>query len=204
LSIPAGNCKFVFSGHLGSGEIFNYGFFVGGYTLGDITTGAAATIKASTGFVNFLASTLPAIATSDGYSGFDMYFYNGGTAAAATSHVAMTDAGTGTSPHPKQIAACLTLRTATATANGRGRLYVPYTGGAVTSAGLLDSTITNNMVDKLASWLNFLRAGTVSPNVVSQTTGVARPITSVDADYIPDTQRRRRGRLTSARHAASV
>jgi hypothetical protein len=100
----------------------------------------------------------------------------------------------------------LTLRTANATRSGRGRIYLPFVAQTLVAAtGMLPSTNVNNLVDTFALWISEqITLGTNVPVVVSQSQSVVRTIVAVDADLVPDTQRRRRNKLTSARHTHTV
>lgn len=221
MAIPDGVTKVVYSGSLaGTLERWAFSLYFTGYTnggandlvLSDWDTGAPNT--------QFRDAFLAMMATADSFTQLDSYFYTGGVAVNhQTLVVSHAGTGAGTGLLPKQCAVALTLRTAVSTRRTRGRIYLPCTDIPISgSTGLALSTTINNAVDKLANMLDSHKiAGLNQPVVVSQGLSVHRDgspnttwtpftttITSVDADYVVDTQRRRRNKLTSARHSAAV
>lgn len=207
MSIPDGVTKFTFSGSLMSGvERWACSLYLDGYAQppgsGSFDVSLLDTTTSWTDFRNaFLAQMI----ANDALTSYDAYWYQGGVAVAHAQQV-VSHPGTGGTMHgPLQTAMVMTLRTATATRSGRGRIYLPCDAAAISgTTALFTSTVVNDIVDKLAAFLTSTNTGTTSPVVVSQTQTQSRLIVSVDADYVPDTQRRRRNKLTSARHTHAV
>lgn len=204
MAIPAGVYKISFGGHLATLERFVTSFWVSAPSLGPATDATATSLAVATAGVDFQAAAADLLCTSDGYDSIDVYQYTGGSAAASHGHATISRPGTGTAIHPKQIAAVLTLRTATTTRSGRGRMYLPATGLAVGGDGIFATSRIDACVDTLATWFTAMNGIPEVPVVVSQTSSTSHPVTSIDADYVPDTQRRRRSALRSARHSHSV
>jgi len=204
MAIPAGITRVQLSGHLASSERWVSSFWVTGRTAADASDASAAAIVASPVFTVLMGVLRAIMATDDGVDDLDLYFYSGGTGAAAHGHATVIVTGSSANLHPKQIAAVMTMRTAVGTRRTRGRMYLPATAAPMAPGGLFNNAQIDSIVDKLTDWLAQLKAAGSIPVVLSKTSGTTQPITSVDADYVPDTQRRRRNKLTSARHSHVV
>ena len=206
MPIPNGVTRVVFSGTLANGlEKWAFGlwwFRPSGIAF-DFSTGEPT----ATSYLAFRSAFLNVMRPEDSFTDLDSYLYSGG---AATQHTHATVSHPGTSSAatlPCQCSIAITLRTALATRSGRGRIYVPYDGASVsTTTRTGDSTKIDTLVDALADYYTNVIAVSVGtiPVVVSQTLASYNQITSVDADYVIDTQRRRRNKLTSARHSNAV
>lgn len=205
--IPDGTTKLTVSGTLAAGkESFACSFYFVGYTEYPATGSLLASgLDSSSPWSTFITAWCACMTTDDVITEYSVYYYSGGVAV-STQNQSVTHAGTvSTESHPKQIAAVLTLRTALSTRSGRGRVYIPATGVNVSSSsGACNTTQVSTCVDDLALFLSAIDSGGVHGVVVSQTMGVANKITQVDCDQVLDTQRRRRNRITSARHIHAV
>jgi hypothetical protein len=204
MAIPNGVTRYVVSGTLASGEIWQCAFYVDGWDPATFPTDATlATLPTTPPWDTFLADMSFLLAPADAITAVDLYFITGGVAV-KHAHVGFNMPGIGTARHPTQCSVVLTERTALATRSGRGRIYVPATGIVITDNGLMTAGPVNALVDGFASVLTELSTDPLTAVVVSQTLGVATPITSVDADLVPDTQRRRVNKLHSTRHSHTV
>jgi hypothetical protein len=205
MGIPTNMTRIVFSGTLGGGsEIFNTAFYQSGYTSGSFPTDATLSAAvATTPWTDLSTAATAFMPASSTFLAVDAYFIVGGIAV-KHAHAAYVHAGVGTTTHPVQCCVVTSLRTAVSTRAARGRMYWPATGGGLTSNGLLATSNTDALVDKLAALFTVLAAASTPAVVVSQTNTTFNQITSVDADYIPDTQRRRRNKLVSTRHSHTV
>jgi hypothetical protein len=205
MSIPSGLMKWTLSGKLSGGtERWATSFWTDGHTAADATDASVVIAAGTPQWTAWFASVKTLMATDATITDLDAYFYSGGTAAAAHGHASITPiSGTGTFTHPNQIACVMTLRTATATRKGRGRLYLVANGVGI-GAGLFLSGAVNAVVDATATFFTGIGGGSSGPVVLSQTAGTSARITSVDADYVPDTQRRRSQKLSSVRHSHTV
>lgn len=202
MGIPAGAGKWVISGTLPGGEVWQTAYWDTGRTIADFTDANVATVAATANFTAMLNAAKVLMSTDSQITALDGYFYNGGTNAAAHGHAALAVAGTSAAPHPNQVAFVVTLRSAVTTRRGRGRMYWPATGMTVVSAtGLFSTVSTNALVDAIGVWFQTLAAGSIHACVVSQTAGSLQDLTSVDCDYVPDTQRRRTNKMHSTRHS---
>lgn len=205
MPIPSGLVRATLSGTLGSSEVWATSFWLDGYEEAEIDAAAAATVIAGGGGPAWTTAVSAAMSSGDAITAFDMYYYAGGTSATRHSHAAVTGrVGTGASPHPKQIALAVSLRSANSSRSGRGRMFFPATGIPMATTGLVSGTAHTGIASTLRDFFNTLRAGTVTPVVVSQTQSIARPVVSVDVDTVPDTIRARRARIVGTRTSYAV
>jgi hypothetical protein len=175
-----------------------------GYTLG--TAPDDSTISAgilTTPWTTWFNSLKTLMGNSDSITGLDSYFYQGGVAV-RHGHGSMAIAGSSALQHPKQSCCVMTLRTALATRSGRGRMYLPATGAPMAGTGLMTSATIDAVVDATGAMFSAITDATIKVVVLSQKTGITTPVVAVDADYVPDTQRRRRNKLVSSRHTSPV
>lgn len=205
MAIPDNLTKCVISGTLAGGkEIWNSAFWISGFTSGTFPSGGFLPGTVPTPWTDWFNAIVNLNAASMTILGVDGYFYQGGVAV-KHEHSDVSYVGVGSTALPPQSAIVMTLRTALATRSGRGRMYLPITKTtAVDANGAGSSSLVNTLVDKTAALMSFWN---VSPNnavVVSQTNSSSSVITSVDADVIVDTQRRRRNNLTATRHSHSA
>jgi hypothetical protein len=110
--------------------------------------------------------------------------------------------GTGTSTHPYQTSACVSLRSAQVGASGRGRLYFPATGVPLTSTTLRMSTSVRDSV--LGGAKTYLSGLTTAINatvtgsaliVWSRKTHGRYLVNRIQLGDVVDVQRRRRDAL---------
>lgn len=204
MSIPDGVLRYTLSGALSTTETFNTSWWMTGYTLGtapdDSTLGAGVLAAPWTTWFNSLKTLM---GNSDSITGLDSYFYQGGVAV-RHGHASMAIVGGSALQHPKQSCCVMTLRTALATRSGRGRMYLPATGAPMAGTGLMTSATIDAVVDATGAMFSAITDATIKVVVLSQKTGITTPVVAVDADYVPDTQRRRRNKLVSSRHTSPV
>jgi len=103
--------------------------------------------------------------------------------------------GTGTVPRPGQDALCFSLRTSRTGKSYRGRLYWPYTGGAVTGTGQAAFVGPTALAELNALMKAIAGASPVAglvPVVWSRLHDVTTPVTQLGTDFAVDTQRRRK------------
>lgn len=203
MGIPANVVKNVISGLFVGGESWQTTWWDSSTTppsVDDTSTGLfAATSEFTTMITEFSNFWSSATSATD----FDQYGYTGGGAASSHGHASLSVTGAGSAVLPYQCCVVMTLRTGLPGRSYRGRMYWPATGTAISNTtGLLNTGLVNNCVDALATFFGALTGGTAV--VVSQTNTTMQEVTSVDADYVPDTQRRRVNKLTSSRHSATV
>lgn len=208
MSIPDGLTKLVISGGLGAGaEKWACSLWLDGYTAG---TGSGSidldALEINTQWVAFRTAVLACMTADDNFNQLDSYYYEGNVAVAHKQKTGSHPGTVSSNVHPFQIAGVLTLRTANATRSGRGRIYLPTHAIPIFTTGQLSGSQLNTCADTLAAWMSTFAESSplITPVVVSQTHGTKSAITSVENDLILDTQRRRRSKLTSARHAAAV
>lgn len=201
MTIPDGANRLVFSGDFINGlERWAFGLWFSGSPF-DLSVGGPT----GTPWTDWKTAFLAMMATNDHFLQLDSYVYSGGI---ATTHTSLSLSDTGAiaaNALPFQCAAAITLRTALATRRGRGRIFLPYRGPSLSgTTGLGQATQINAAVDKLALWAQDLATAGTHLSVLSQTDGLMRTVTAVDADTVIDTQRRRRNALRAPRHSHVV
>lgn len=206
MPIPSGSVKHVISGVLPGGEVFQTAWWEKWDGSTPIDNGYASGVATSSPFTTWLTAMKILWNASTTVTALDAYLYLGGGAAASHGHATLSIVGTGTTVHPNQVSVVMTLRTATSGRSGRGRMYWPANGCVYSAAsGWLGSSQVDSCVDATATFFsvrNTIIAGTVI--IVSQTTTAQHSVTSVDADYVADVQRRRARKQSSTRHSHSV
>lgn len=205
MAIPPGVTKYVVSGTMPSGEIWQTAWWRTGLAATDVTDAAAATVATGAPLTAVLNAWKAWNGTQVKATALDMYHYGSGTGADAHGHASLAVAGTQASNiSPNQVALVVTLRSATATRSGRGRQYWPATGMAISAAdGLFPSGSVSTFLTALAAL--FLPPTSPQPTVVvSQTRIATYPVVSIDADTRPDTQRRRLNSIRVPRQSVSL
>lgn len=201
MGIPNDAIHVVISGSSATVENWSFGWWENG-SVGSF----APDLDASEPWQTFRDELLSRMATDQKIENYDWYKYEGGVVS-DHGHIAVSHPGTSSgSPLPLQLSTVLTLRTVNLSRSGRGRMYLPTNGeGILSGVGhVWSNLVVNNLVDKFAAFLSDRVTNSCLPVVVSRSQTLMRPIISVDADYIPDTQRRRRRQLVSSRHSALV
>lgn len=201
MGVPDNAQHVVISGTAASNETFAFGYWL------DATLGPGGSdLDASTEWVTFRDELLTHMASDQVITAYDGYFYDGGIVV-AHSHDDVNHPGTDSSGHlPLQCSTVMTLYTNTLSRRGRGRMYLPTCGASMMAGAdhLYLASAVNDLVDKLAAFFSSA-VGTDGPAVVVSRMGSAMHlITSVGADRVPDTQRRRRNSQTTARHVTAV
>jgi len=211
MAIPANVTKFTITWSTADGEIANSSFWVSGFAPSSDTALQAACLQVS----NLLEGTsikaaLRALVESDTVlTGVKGYSYPaGGPVAAhvATQGQAAGYNGTGTNPHPLQVAVVASLRTGFSGRRRRGRMYFPANGISM-SGNRFSSTPVSNLILALGTFFTAVNAaspdlGAVS--VVSQANSDALAVSEVLGDTRPDIQRRRADRQPGGVTATAV
>lgn len=204
MAIPAGLTRWSFHGTLDGGEIWQTSVWQNGRDASEVAGTVASDLVNNSAFTPVKTQILAMLGPGDTFQGLNMYHYGGGSGADAQSSGTNAGNGTGTVDHPAQICAVLTLKTAVAGRSGRGRMYWPATGVPMIAGNQMTHSNIDNMVDFLAQYFTDSTSAGFPFVVLSQKLGTSASITSVEADYIADTQRRRRNKLTSTRHSTDV
>lgn len=201
MSVPDGAGQVIVSGTGPGSETWAFGWWVN-----DSTDVAGSDLTLNVNWGAFQTELLSHMSSEQVITRYSYRRYEGGV----VTRVDQDDVnhpGTDTSGQlPLQISCVLTLRTGTLTRRGRGRIYLPTCGFSMMSGGghVFSGSQVADLVDKFAAFLTTEAGGAAPPVVVSRTGSSMAPITAVDADVVPDTQRRRRAQLTSTRHSHSV
>jgi len=205
VAIPVNTAKSVITWALPGNEVAQTAFWWQIGAAPAFSDATAASVVAQSSFTSLMNAWKPLGSTSTVAIGFDQYGYTGGGGASSHGHATLLITGTGTSTHPDTVACVTTLRTAHPGRSGRGRMYWPANGQTMTTAtGIAVNTNIDALVDALALFFTAQNTGTIVSSVVSQTLSSSFPITSVDADYVLDTQRRRSNKLKTTRHSHTV
>ena len=107
--------------------------------------------------------------------------------------------GTGTSAHPNQTSAVISLRSAFPGPSGRGRLYIPATGVLISAVtGRFGAGINSQLALEMKTYLSGIESAIqpvlgANDLVVWSRTGTAfHAVNRILCGDVPDTQRRRR------------
>jgi hypothetical protein len=204
MGIPANVAKHVISGTMPTGEIFQTAFWIGGAAAPSISDASEQSFAANTQMQAVFTAMKAIMGSGTVITALDGYGYTGGGGATSHGHAPLNIPGTSATPHPNQCALVVTLRTAVSSRNARGRMYFPATGIQMPAGGGPAATGSQNaLVDAVAALATW--AGGTNPMVVvSQTLTATHPVTSVSADNIVDTQRRRRNKLIGTTYSKTV
>jgi hypothetical protein len=148
--------------------------------------------------------------TTTQFEGTRVVFYPAGArvgTAVANRSFGSPLAGTGSTYQPPQVSLVVSLGSGLAGKRGRGRVYVPWTAGNVTSTGTIGSSLALTHATAFKTLLTAISATTlagsgVAPVIATPTAAAGgvtdlppRPITSLGVGVALDTQRRRRNKL---------
>jgi len=196
MPIPTGYVKYVITGTLRGGEIFETGFW------SDLPAGSQAELQDAVdteadNVESDFGGTGPRVLLDPGsaYTSVRAYAYNGGNTAefVATSAVTGTP-GTGNTTGIDKMCCVATLLTGAAGRRARGRMYLPASGASLTN-GQFTSGPLSDVATALQTHFDRFDGHAV---VLSQVAGTARPITAVRIDSLVDIQRRRGNALVAA------
>lgn len=198
MPIPPNVSRVVLGGAVDGGEEWSTGFWLSGggdaaTILGDIDNEAVEP---------FFTAIAPDMFAAFHFDYIKVYTYaNGGTQATSMAEKAETGVG-GLTGAGSPFSTCLvvSLLTATPGKSNRGRMYLPMHLGTGPN-GHTDSTLPASMGGAVRTMLDTIRGNATgaTPVIVSRTHSRATPITSVRADDLPDSQRRRDESLTASR-----
>lgn len=194
MPIPGDIARVSLVGHLPQGEIFNTSFWVRSIPVTD-----APSANAFAGAIRDAFQTVggPALVTllaaNSGYDEVRVYAYtDGGPTADFIGAAPITGVqGTGTTDGlPLQTCMVASLRTGFAGRRSRGRMYLPWIKGLLTTHQA-NTTIINQVGTALAQFFDAVNAlaATGEVCVLSQVVGVTTKVTSVVVDTRPDIQR---------------
>jgi len=214
MPIPANTLRFSIRGNLPGNEIWNCSFWLrptGAATAPSDGTAADAlltTLKGVTHWATFKAQILANLRATGGIVEERLYCYpTTGTTAAAVAVQSDVAAGTSTGGTlPNQCAVVVTLLTGVAGRSQRGRVYLPLSGGAVsTTDGQLTNTLPTLRAE-LANWNKdmALLASGWAIYVVSQTRTSSLPVVQCKIDTRVDVQRRRANRQAATSSATTA
>jgi hypothetical protein len=125
------------------------------------------------------------------------YLYRGGVLTAQGNAAITAVPGTGSANLPFFTALCCSLLTNTPGRSGRGRLYLPFTAGALTATGgQTNIGSLSQYAGNVASWLSGLGGNdnlypgdpTSAAVVLSNTKSAVYDVVTTRIDSIPDTQ----------------
>jgi hypothetical protein len=206
---PAMTSRIVMQGHLGTSEIFETG--VGIMDFAPPSSAAASTMAAD--WISNLAvpakvQLLNLITADSGYDTCRVYSYpTGGTVAAFIGEALFTGwVGTASGINPNQVCMCMTTLTGLAGRKNRGRLYLPCNGNPITAGHVFATTEIAAVVAAMATTFTTWNAGgdegTVA--VISLAGSAANPVTQLSIDNVPDIQRRRANKMSTAIRSTAV
>lgn len=194
MPIPADVARVSLIGHLPQGEIFNTSFWVRSIPVTDAATANAFAASIRDAFQSSGGSALVSLlAANSGYDEVRVYAYtDGGPTADWIGAAALTGTqGTGTTELlPLQTCMVASLRTGFAGRRSRGRMYLPWIKGLLTTHQS-NATLINQVATGVKTFFDAVNAlaATGEVCVLSQVVGVTTPVTSVVVDSRPDIQR---------------
>lgn len=199
MTIPELTTRVQVRGHFPAGEIFEWGYWLGGAPTDQDEANNLADLQKTLFDSSLKTLLLGHINADSGYDEIRVYAYpSGGPTASFVGQSTLNYAGTGstTSNNALQIALVVTLLTGEAGRRKRGRLYLPY---HLTSA-LTNHQLSVGTVPTIATaFADFCGGQNVGQqvSVVSQVgAGQQTPVTAVKVDSKLDTQRRRSKKQT--------
>lgn len=211
--------KIVLDGYLGAGvEAWSVGFAVAGAgdtaeddsgTLTDWANEILAEFGGATGWPGDIRSMW---GSNGGLSRVKIYYYPNFSSPATSvgQSTGASVAGSGTITLPPQCTLAVSLLTAIPGRRTRGRFYMPFLTGTMTSSLKISTTIAlNSRASSMRDMLNFCAAASGSlpdafPVVVSKAGSLVTPVTTVRVGDVVDTQRRRRDALVESYGSAAV
>jgi hypothetical protein len=201
--------RIVMQGHLGASEIFETGVGIMDFAP---PSAAAATEMATDWIANLAipakAQLLNLISPDSGYDTCRVYSYpTGGTVATFIGEALFTGwVGTASGNNPNQVCMCMTTLTGLAGRKNRGRLYLPCNGQPIQPGHVFLTAELTNVVDAMATTFTTWNAGgdegTVA--VISLAASAANPVTQLSIDNVPDIQRRRANKMSTAIRSTAV
>lgn len=190
MPIPANVARVVLSGRVSGGEDFSTGFWVSGAGSAD-----ALLTDVMKHVTTFWQSFTDDMYTSQVLTKVSVYHYAaGGSQASGQAEQAVNIPGTRATPgSPLSTSVVVTTLTGAPGRSNRGRMYLPFVGLMGLDGRLADPTAAQRMAQAVAAFLGAIRGDGdgFTPVVVSTTHTAAKTITSVRADDVPDSQRRR-------------
>lgn len=169
-------------------------------------TDAKSQIWSGTNSLQYLGTTTTRVL------GIRAYLYQVGGAVAIRVGQSSSAAVTcnGTTPHPNQVALCVSLLTNFTGKSQRGRMYLPANAVPMQADGHVAATTPPIVASQIANWLSLLITRSVGgqaiyPAVASEKTQGLTQITRVRCDDVADTIRARRNKLVATvRSSATV
>jgi len=211
MPIPEGAARVVLSGTAPNSEIFETGFWVAATNLTTRTNtqAFAAAVQTSMQSTAF-AGLVPLISSDTRYTSLKVYSYpSGGPTATYVGEAPIVSmVGTGSGAAPLYQCIVLSLRTGISGRSFRGRMYLPATGTALTSAHRLPTAPVAAAVLGVGNWFNAINAFTgdltASVSVVSQHLTEHFDVNEVTGDDKPDVQRRRENKMDRGTVASKI
>ncbi len=196
-------------GHLGGGEVFNFGIHVSGVAgaaddvLTAWTTAVGQLFDHDAGLGN---TTKSHISDQTGVDDVTVAELDDSTGRQLTKVMgAAVHAGTNTDePLPPQVAVAVSLRTSLATKEGRGRLYLPPLATGAELGGTIILAAQEAILAGAQTALTTM--GTAGfPCVIYHRGSVSGTMVNrIDVGNVFDTQRRRRNKLVESRLSATI
>lgn len=195
MAFPGNVNRYVISGTLPGGERWATGFY-GDPTLPGTAQALADDFdNAGSLGLAFLTALRAQIQPGGSITRIQTYVYGAGRTIIDQGDASLNLAGTSASALlPNQTCLVLTLRTATRSRRGRGRMYLPADGLLITADSTFSAAPVQAMVNAAGAALDFYNA-----RVVSEAATASYPVNRVDADRVPDVQRRRADAQQTAR-----
>lgn len=201
MGIPANVGKTVIKGTGIGGEIWQTGFWwqtVTGGALASLADFTDIVTDQNTPIQGFWGTIKAQCFTGYAWTGYTSYWYDGGATAKwvvdkPTAAVAGTLATNGS---PADTCLCVSLISDTAGRRGRGRMYLPRHTAVSPTTGMFVADASYAVNALAALFHNTILATHPSlPRVVSQADSVARSVSQLKGNSLPDVQRRRENKM---------
>lgn len=196
--------KLSVQGSLGQGEVFSFGFFVSQTGLDTQAKAQAAVNAFVSGMQSSLLTLVGYLSPQGSYQKVRAYSYlaDNITKAAFVAEAAFTtsNVGSGTGVNPLQTCVVASERTTLVSRSGRGRMYIPFTGAALTNHELTAAQCTNvanavkSMFAAAVTAYNAQGDTNAAVSIDSSVVGGSLPVNRVIVDSRTDVQRRRASR----------
>lgn len=155
---------------------------------------ASAQTAVQNAFVSYLR---PLISSGSNWNRTRAYFYPSGATSAAfiADGPAVNAVGSGGQTMPNQTALVASLRSDIAGRQNRGRVYWPLLAGS-TPGPQVEQAVCTQLANGIADVLSAYQGVSIAGGTVLAAVNANVPVVRVEVDSIPDTQRRRRNKLT--------
>jgi hypothetical protein len=206
------NGRLVLRGTITGGQSWSVGFHFQNDAVADSAALNAWLTSINAAVTTALNPIIDLWATDTDCFGLTAYYVDTATdkvISGAEQNLTTPVTGSSSVRHPGQSCIVASLRTPFLGAQFRGRLYWPLTGLGLLGGLIVDITDCTTLAEATANLLNIINDSTLagtSPSATTRGNSATDPtgISSVVVDQVPDTQRRRRDKITGGAAVALI